>query len=154
MQCLQQMHRDLVPMESLSQQFASGELELLGSTGHTENQGFVKFYPPSSGSDVVKTHQNIHIITVQGHPEFYESLITGIVRQRAELMGPPTVSDYWGHKGGEYDDEAGEKDGTGRRWHKTDGFDIVALVLWKMLGVIPSTDVVSNIPGPEMVAAK
>ncbi|KXN85529.1 Putative glutamine amidotransferase-like protein C13C5.04 [Leucoagaricus sp. SymC.cos] len=127
---LQEMHRDHVPLESLNTQFASRDLYLLGHTDLTENQGVVKFYPPSDSDtepkdEIAKSHQEIHILTLQGHPEFSEGVVTAIVRARAEdgAMDVPTVTDYWG---------------TGRRWRKTDGFDIVATALWKMLGVIPT----------------
>ena len=45
--------------------------------------------------------------------------------------------DYWGPKGSLYDDEPLNKEGTGRRWWKTDGVNIISVVYWKMLGVTP-----------------
>ncbi|KAF5360670.1 hypothetical protein D9756_004450 [Leucocoprinus leucothites] len=144
---LQQIHSDHVPVESFSKQFASGEIQLVGSTGPTNNQGVIKFYP-SSSIDAIRTPRDIQVLTLQGHPEFSESIITGLVRQRADAFGPSTATDYWGHKGGDYEDEPVDKEGTGRRWQKTDGLDIVSQVLWKMLGVAPPTDA-NDEPGNE-----
>ena len=132
---LQQMHRDYVPAETLSKQFASGELELIGSGGNTDNEGFVKLYPVSQ--DVIRTPQDIHVLTLQGHPEFSEAIITKIVRQRLDVMGPQTVTNYWGHKGDHDDEEPQNKEGTGRRWLKTDGVDIVSKAIWNMLDLDP-----------------
>ncbi|KXN85526.1 Putative glutamine amidotransferase-like protein C13C5.04 [Leucoagaricus sp. SymC.cos] len=141
---LQQTHRDHVPLESLEKQFASGDLHLIGHTGVTGNQGVLKFNssPSDPEYEVVKSHRDIHVLTLQGHPEFSESIVTGIVRQRAEdgAMDVPTATNYWGEMGGDYEDEPEEKQGTGRRWRKTDGFDIVAVVLWKMLGITPTEE--------------
>ncbi|KXN82257.1 hypothetical protein AN958_02807 [Leucoagaricus sp. SymC.cos] len=55
-------------------------------------------------------------------------------------MGTEVVCDYWGTKGGEYEEEPAIKDETGRRWEKTDGLDYVAKALWKMLGVMPESE--------------
>ncbi|KXN83788.1 Putative glutamine amidotransferase-like protein C13C5.04 [Leucoagaricus sp. SymC.cos] len=130
--CLQEMHRDHVVLESFERQFASGELYLLGRTCLTGNQGVVKFYtPPESEADAEvheKCHRDIQVLTLQGHPEFSESVVTGIVRQRPD-MGTEVVCDYWE-----------DKDGTGRRWEKTDGLDYVAKALWKMLGVTSESE--------------
>ncbi|KAL9713304.1 hypothetical protein Ac2012v2_002909 [Leucoagaricus gongylophorus] len=128
---LQQMHRDHVPVETLSRQFVSGELELIGFSSNTDNEGFIEFYPASR--DVLKTPRNIHVLTLQGHPEFSEALITKIVRQRSEIMGLQTVTNYWGHKGNDNEEEPQDKEGTGRRWLKTDGVDIVSKAIWNML---------------------
>lgn len=138
---LQEMHRDHVPLESFSKQFASGELELVGSSGPTGNQGVIKFY---SSSKDARTARDIHVLTLQGHPEFCESIVTGIVRQRVDDMGVPTVTDYWGSKGGNYDFKPLNKAITGRRWKNTDGLNIVSQVLWKMLNVEPDVDVSSE----------
>ncbi len=125
------MHRDHVPVETLSRQFVSGELELIGFSSNTDNEGFIEFYPASR--DVLKTPRNIHVLTLQGHPEFSEALITKIVRQRSEIMGLQTVTNYWGHKGNDNEEEPQDKEGTGRRWLKTDGVDIVSKAIWNML---------------------
>jgi len=135
------MHRDHVPLESFSKQFASGELELVGSSGPTGNQGVIKFY---SSSKDARTARDVHVLTLQGHPEFCESIVTGIVRQRVDDMGIPTVTDYWGSKGGNYDFKPQNKLITGRRWKNTDGFNVVSQVLWKMLGVEPVSSVSSK----------
>ncbi|KAF5354035.1 hypothetical protein D9756_007181 [Leucocoprinus leucothites] len=149
--CLQEIHSDHVPLESLFKNFASGELRLVGSTGPTINQGVVKFYPSSSG-DVVRSPRDIHVLTLQGHPEFTESIITGMVRQNINNFGP-VLNDYWGPKGGDYDGEPADKEGTGRRWSKCDG-DVVGQVYWKMLGVIPSVDHYGKPQGKEGVSVE
>ncbi|KAJ3576015.1 hypothetical protein NP233_g703 [Leucocoprinus birnbaumii] len=142
--CLQEIHSDHVPIESLFRQFATGELRLLGSTGPCINQGIVKFYPSSGES---KGPRDIHVLTLQGHPEFTEPIITGMIRQKLSVFAGPVANDYWGSKGGFYDEEPSNKDGTGRRWNKCDG-DVVGQVYWKMLGVL-SSDAYSKPEGKE-----
>ena len=89
----------------------------------------------------VKTPRDIHILTLQGHPEFSESIITSIVREQVDDMEFSALNDYWGPRGGDYDDEPEDKDDTGRRWLKTDGKDVVSQVLRRMLvGVPPRED--------------
>jgi hypothetical protein len=132
------MHRDYVPVESLPKEFASGELRVIGYTGVTDNHCFIKFYPCTAWEKegVVRTARDIHILCIQGHPEYSESIITEMVRQRVQPnMDHATVTDYWGEKGGDYDDEPDDKTATGRRWQKTDGLNVFANVLWKMVGV-------------------
>ncbi|KXN85517.1 Putative glutamine amidotransferase-like protein C13C5.04 [Leucoagaricus sp. SymC.cos] len=149
---IQQMHRDHVPLESLEMQLASGNIHLLGHNDHTGNQGVVKFYPslsdpdPESSPKVINSHQDIQILTVQGHPEFSEGIITAVakIRTRDGIMDIATVTEYWGERGGDYEDEPDEKQGTGRRWHQTHGFDLIATALWKMLGVIPTEELTAE----------
>jgi len=60
----------------------------------------------------------IHIFTIQGHPEFTESIITAVVEQRAAS--------------GVIDAEAAagaEK----RRFMKTDGVDVVGKTIWDIM---------------------
>ena len=93
-----------------------------------------------SGNEV-KTPWDIHILTLQGHPEFSESMITSIVRGQVDGMEFSTLNDYWGPRGGDYDDEPEDKDETGRRWLKTDGKDVVSQVLRRMVvGAPPRED--------------
>lgn len=135
-QMIQQMHRDHVPLESLSNPICSKELHLVGSTPTSGNQGVVKFYPKSGNE--AQGHgslDQIHIITLQGHPEFTESIVTGIVRQRAGVIDAAAAQSYFGEKGDVGDAEPPAQDGTGRRWWKNDGVDIVGRAFWKMLGV-------------------
>jgi len=139
LQTVQEIHTDVVPLQSLFRQLVLGDLYLVGCSSATDSQGFIKFYP--SSGDVSRTPQNIHILTLQGHPEFSESIVTGLTRQIRDMMDVPTLIDYWGPKGGLYDEEPLSKEGTGRRWWKTDGVDIVSPVYWKMLGVQPSVEV-------------
>ncbi|KAF5359720.1 hypothetical protein D9756_003063 [Leucocoprinus leucothites] len=146
---LQEIHKDHVPLASLFKSFASGELRLVGSTGTTVNQGILKFYPSSSG-DVVRSPRDIHVMTLQGHPEFTESIMTGMIRQNLNDF-KDIVADYWGPKGGDYDNEPADKEGTGRRWYKCDT-DVVGQVYWKMLGVIPCVDDYGKPQGKEGAA--
>jgi len=132
---VQEIHTDVVPLQSLFKQLVSGDLYLVGSSSATDGQGFIKFYP--SLGDASRTPRDIHILTLQGHPEFSESIITGLTWQLKDMMDVPTLIDYWGPKGGLYDDEPLNKEGTGRRWWKTDGVNIISVVYWKMLGVTP-----------------
>lgn len=128
------MHRDHVPLESLSDSLSSGKIHLIGSTDLSSNQGFVKFQSPSPDSNPQSLEQ-IHIITLQGHPEFTESIVSGIVRLRADAIGADNVKSYFGAKGDLDGEEPSDKEGTGRRWWKNDGVDVVGKVFWRILGV-------------------
>ncbi|KAF9451555.1 class I glutamine amidotransferase-like protein [Macrolepiota fuliginosa MF-IS2] len=133
---IQQMHRDHVPLESLSGPFSSKELHLLGSTSISDNQGFVKYYPSENQDS--NSLERIHIITLQGHPEFTESIVTGIIRQRSAsgVIDAAAAQGYFGEKGDQGDAEPQNKEGTGRRWWKDDGVSIIGSVFWKILGVV------------------
>lgn len=138
MQNIQQMHRDHVPLDSVSELLSSGELHLLGSTDLSGNQGLIKFYPSVVNPEEDYTHpEDIHIMTLQGHPEFTESVVTGIIRQRSVsgAMDVATVGSYFGGKGDLGDQVLQDTDDTGRRWWKTDGVDVIGKVFWQMLGV-------------------
>lgn len=68
-----------------------------------------------------KTSSNlppIQIITVQGHPEFTESVVSAIIEQRAAS--------------GVIDSEAAQ-DAEKRRYWKTDGIDVFGQILWDVI---------------------
>ena len=77
-QNIQQMHRDHVPTVPPS-------FHLLGSTSASKNQGMVKFYDSDAGTpepdDLIS---QIHILTVQGHPEFTTGIMREVLRARKE----------------------------------------------------------------------
>ena len=78
LQGIQQMHRDHVPV-------VPPPFHLLGSTPITENQGMVLF----SDSDTPLPTPDapippIHILTLQGHPEFTAHIVKEIVKVRSE----------------------------------------------------------------------
>ncbi|EKM77659.1 hypothetical protein AGABI1DRAFT_86579 [Agaricus bisporus var. burnettii JB137-S8] len=136
---IQEMHRDHVPLDSISESLSSGEVHLLGSTDLSGCQGLVKFSssatkPEEEGSLHPK---DIQIITLQGHPEFTEPILTGIVRQRSAsgAVPPDIVADYFGGKGDTGDGAPLDFNDTGKRWKKTNGVDVVGRVIWRMLGV-------------------
>lgn len=136
MQSIQQAHQDHIPIESLSDLISSDELQLIGSSHRAANQGLVKFHLyPLKDSDT-ESHERVHIITLQGHPEFNESIVTGIIRQGVVVPDDDTMKDYFGTEG----DSGGELElmsngGTGRRWWRNDGVDVVGRAFWKILGV-------------------
>ncbi|TFK37013.1 class I glutamine amidotransferase-like protein [Crucibulum laeve] len=118
---IQEMHRDHVPE-------VPPTFQLLGSTAVTPNQGMVRFYSPSptSSSSSPQTTPSptslsqIHILTVQGHPEFTKSIVSGIVKQR-------TYS-------GVIDSEAAE-DAERRKDWRNDGVGVLGKAVWGVLGV-------------------
>ncbi|KAF8191284.1 hypothetical protein BJ912DRAFT_925249 [Pholiota molesta] len=127
------MHRDHVP--ALPPAF-----HLLGATAVSPVQGMVRFAPssassppppppaPSSTSSTSTPHTNegstpdadllrgIQILTVQGHPEFTESVVSAIVEQRAAsgAIDAPTAHDY----------------NVRRRWDADDGRGRIARAVW------------------------
>ncbi|KAL0064544.1 hypothetical protein AAF712_008489 [Marasmius tenuissimus] len=104
---IQEMHRDYVP--SVPPQF-----HLLGSTDATMNQGMVRYFGDSVSRDPIQ----IQILTVQGHPEFTEPIVSEVLKTR--------------HATGVVDD-ATKDDATRRKDWRNDG-KIVARAVWRMFG--------------------
>jgi GMP synthase-like glutamine amidotransferase len=113
-QYIEEMHRDHVPELPLT-------FHLLGSTDVSINQGMVRFnsttIPPSSPVSL----SDIHILTVQGHPEFNEPIVSILVDTRS--------------KGGLIDD-ATAADARRRANWQNDGVGVVAKAILKVFGVI------------------
>jgi len=75
---IQQMHRDHVP--SVPPLFY-----LLGSTSTTKNQGMVQFSDPDARPPVADGPMpQIHILTLQGHPEFTGGIVKEVIKARSE----------------------------------------------------------------------
>ncbi|PPQ87070.1 hypothetical protein CVT25_000050 [Psilocybe cyanescens] len=104
---IQQMHRDHVPA-------VPPNFHLLASTDISPNQGTVLFYPEDSG----KSKAHIHILTVQGHPEFTEPVVTSIIEQRAAsgVINAQAV-----------------KDAEARRFVETNAGTIVGKAIWEVI---------------------
>jgi hypothetical protein len=116
-QNIHQMHRDHVPA-------VPPGFHLLGSTPIDHVQGMVKLFPSSTRdksttADSIK-RTDIHILTVQGHPEFTvpisEALITA--RLSTGILDAPTA-----------------EDARGRASWRNDGPGVVGKTVFAMLGV-------------------
>ena len=115
---------------------------LLASTAKCPVHGFILPYPDSASpghrypwTDVEHTEnspplppdadvfRNVHIFTVQGHPEFVEAIVSHIIdsREASGRMNPDTVSLGRANMG---------------RPH--DGIGLVGRAIWRVLGVEPS----------------
>lgn len=78
--------------------------QLLGSTPIANNQGMIKLYTDKQpGSNI---WDNIHILTLQGHPEYTEAIVTGLaeIRSKNGTITPEEAADaerrrYWDHDG-------------------------------------------------------
>ncbi|KAF9259255.1 hypothetical protein L218DRAFT_963776 [Marasmius fiardii PR-910] len=105
---LQEMHRDYVP-------FVPPQFQLLASTDATVNQGMVRFFESATSHDPTQ----VQILTVQGHPEFTEPIVTEILKRRYE-MGVV--------------DDATRDDATRRKDWRNDGL-VVARTVWRMFRV-------------------
>ncbi|CCM04362.1 uncharacterized protein FIBRA_06534 [Fibroporia radiculosa] len=107
---IQQMHRDHVPAVPPS-------FELLGSTPISLNQGMVRFYEGrGAGTPGV---EDVHILTVQGHPEFTEHIVDTIVRAREST--------------GVISKDVAEDSRRRGSW-RNDGVSIIGKVIWGVLG--------------------
>lgn len=103
------MHRDHVPDVPPS-------FHLLGSTPVSLNQGMVQLYPGASPDSL--SPADVHIFTVQGHPEFHTKITQEIVKARHStgLLDKNIVDDYWR-----------------RADRRNDGPGVVGKTLWEML---------------------
>lgn len=101
------MHRDHVP-------YVPPSFHLLGSSPTSYNQGMVRFSSEANPSNPLPP---IHILTVQGHPEYNESIVTALVQERTKsgLISPEAAADA-------------ER----RRFWETDGVHI-GKVIWRIL---------------------
>jgi GMP synthase-like glutamine amidotransferase len=106
------MHRDHVPSTHIPPGF-----EIIGTTPACANQGMVLRYPDAEGKTA---YEGIHVFTVQGHPEFHESIVSKVVDAR-ELNGvmSPSVA----------------ADGRRRAPLPHDGVSVIGRVMWGILGV-------------------
>ncbi|OCH88016.1 class I glutamine amidotransferase-like protein [Obba rivulosa] len=108
---IQQMHRDHVPEVPSS-------YHLLGSTTVAPNQGMVEFY---SGTDPSKASpKDVHVLTLQGHPEFTRRISEVIVDARAStgVLGKDVVEDF-----------------QRRADWRNDGVSVIGKMIWNVIGV-------------------
>ncbi|KAF5381610.1 hypothetical protein D9615_005476 [Tricholomella constricta] len=108
---IQQMHRDHVPA-------VPPTFHLLGSTAVSYNQGMVRFAPGTRPEQ--QNLDNVHVITFQGHPEFAEGIVTGIVagRVKAGVISAELAADVERRK----------------NW-RHDGIEVLGKAIWGVLGV-------------------
>jgi len=108
---IQQMHRDHVP--SLPPNFL-----LLGSTPKCGIQGMLLPYSDRKGLEEL---EDVHILCVQGHPEFVPGIVERVIdaREKSGILDEPTAQE--GRHRGAQDD---------------DGVGAIARAIWKISGVV------------------
>lgn len=109
LQNLEQMHRDHVPEVPPS-------FHLLGSSLVSPNHGMVQLYPGKSPESIEPS--DVHIFTVQGHPEFHKQITEEIVKARhsSGLLSSEIVEDF--HRRAEW---------------RNDGPGVVGKAIWAVL---------------------
>jgi len=107
---IQEMHTDYVLGVPPS-------FHLLGSSPTTYNQGMVRF-SESSGTIPSTALLPIQILTVQGHPEFIEPIVTAMIEE--------------GVRSGTISKEAAD-DAMTRRFWRNDGVKVLGKAIWKVL---------------------
>jgi GMP synthase-like glutamine amidotransferase len=110
------MHHDHVPEIPPS-------FHLLGSTPTARNQGMVRYVDSSDPADIEEGHRpltDIQIFTLQGHPEYTESIVRLIIdsREANGIMDKQTI-----------------QEGRERSAWKNDGVTVAGRVIWGILGV-------------------
>lgn len=108
-QNIEEMHRDHVPAVPPS-------FHLLGSSPIAPNQGMVQLYDDASPDTV--SPANVHIFTIQGHPEFHKGITEKIVKAR--------------HSAGILSNEIADDFGRRVDW-RNDGVGVVGRTLWEIL---------------------
>jgi GMP synthase-like glutamine amidotransferase len=104
------MHRDHVPT-------VPEPLHLLGSSPVCYNQGMVKLKDGTDASSANAT--DVHVITVQGHPEFTSSISDLVISARASTGILP----------GELADDGHRRN----KDLKNDGVDVIGRLFWRIL---------------------
>ncbi|KAH7338261.1 class I glutamine amidotransferase-like protein [Rhizoctonia solani] len=109
---MHQMHRALVPDTHIPSGF-----EIIGATPACSNQGMVLRYPDAKNK---AGYGGIHVFTLQGHPEFHESIVSKIVdaKEQDGLLNSSEAAD-----------------GRRRAPLEHDGVAIIGRVMWGILGV-------------------
>ena len=120
------MHRDHVPT-------SPPNAHLLGSTHVMPNQGMVIFDPasaPELDSDAAPcvAPTSIHVLAVQGYPEFTESIMSKLLDARVGILGEKLVKEARLRAGG----IAGRHYPDGLA---SDGVGKAGKVIWGVLGV-------------------
>ncbi|KAH9055119.1 class I glutamine amidotransferase-like protein [Lactarius deliciosus] len=91
----------------------------LGSTTITENQGMVLFSDPSAPLPTLDAPiPQIHVLTLQGHPEFTAEIVKEVVKARSES--------------GAMDRETAENAWPRADWHN-DGVNLIGKAIWRVL---------------------
>jgi GMP synthase-like glutamine amidotransferase len=105
------MHRDHVPA-------VPGPLHLLGSTSVTYNQGMVLLQEGKS----VETLEppDVHVLTLQGHPEFTTSISDLVITARTSTGVVPKDLAEDAHKR--------------NKELQNDGVETIGRLMWKVLG--------------------
>ena len=104
------MHRDHVP--SIPPKF-----QLLGSTEKSPVQGMVL---PNASATEITSLSDIHILCVQGHPEFTADIVLKLVdtREASGVFDGSTARDARHRAGLEHD-----------------GIEVIGKVIWKLFGL-------------------
>lgn len=148
---IQQFHSDHVPTVPTD----PFPFQCLGSTDLCANQGMVLFYglpshPSSSTPNGTNTDdrkslvRKIHILTVQGHPEFHRSIMSRLIDYRAGkgILSPEIAGDARARNELEVEmpglvvvgnGQEGTRDEQAKTW-VNDGLE-VAEIIWEMLGL-------------------
>ncbi|EKM78971.1 hypothetical protein AGABI1DRAFT_114498 [Agaricus bisporus var. burnettii JB137-S8] len=137
---LQQIHQDHVPLPSLSNHFSTGSIYLLGSSIRTPNQSFVQLYERCKECELRgkchDIHQHIRILTFQGHPEFTDSIVTGLVRKwvKSGRIEEHDARVYYGKENTPA--HLMDKSDPEPIWpYEYDGINVVGRAFWKVFGV-------------------
>lgn len=110
------MHRDHVPL-------VPHGFHNLGSSPTSPIQGLVRLYPSSMSSDpaaAATEPARMHILTVQGHPEFTGDIVSAIIdaREKSGAMSADAV-------------QAGRE----RAFLDHEGIGAIGRAIWRVLGV-------------------
>lgn len=141
---LQQIHQDHVPISSFPSSLSSNGVYPLGYTDNTDNHGLVKFHSQSPNftnySNRHSSHlaRQIHVMTVQGHPEFNDTLVADITKELHDV--DLNVIDLRKQCSSEVEDPSHDTsriDGNEvlEASKRDDGIDVVGRAFWRLFGV-------------------
>lgn len=110
------------------------DTHLIGSTPKCRVHGFIRYYPDTTASG----HQRIHILALQGHPEFIPDIVNRIidVRSASGVLDEETTREARERVGRKMHGGTGVVSRAGNKVDGLDGLEGRGVVGWAVVQVL------------------